>query len=115
MTDYKAISNNLIKKRDDIQQRLNKIKEDIRHSKKPLDADLDEQAVERENDEVLDALDTLLRKEIGQIERALSRIDEGKYESCTFCGNRIASERLIALPYTDCCVSCAAQYGVTYT
>ncbi len=110
MDNYQAVRSNLIRERDDIEHRLKKIKEDIRHSKNPLNANLDEQAVERENDEVLDILDVALHDKVDMIHKALSRIDEGKYEICTLCGNTIPSERLEALPYTDRCVSCASQY-----
>lgn len=108
MKDYNQIRSELDHKRVEVEQRLNKINEDRRHTNKPLDTNLEEQAVERENDEVLDALDITLRKEVEMINTALARMEQGVYDKCALCGIVIPEERLEALPYTDCCVSCAS-------
>lgn len=42
----------------------------------------------------------LLRK----IERALTRMDEGTYGTCSRCGKPIEKARLKALPYVDLCL-----------
>lgn len=75
--------------------------------RQPGDADWQEQATQRENDEVLELLDSQTLKEIEQIKLALRRIDEGQYGKCIHCGQAIASERLQALPFTNTCISCA--------
>ena len=50
-------------------------------------------------------------KELGLIEKALRRINDGTYGSCTHCGNPISPQRLRAIPWAECCVEC--QDGVS--
>lgn len=44
-----------------------------------------------------------------QIEAALQRIEDGSYGRCVKCEARIPVARLEAIPYTPCCVKCAAR------
>ena len=88
-------------------QRLKKIDGDLERKQGALDQDFEEQAVQTENDETLDALDDVTRKELDQIERALSDLDKGKYGKCRHCGCEIGEERMEALPYAILCVACA--------
>ncbi|HEU4948307.1 MAG TPA: TraR/DksA C4-type zinc finger protein [Kribbella sp.] len=46
------------------------------------------------------------RDMLDQIERALSRIDDGTYGVCESCGNAIGKGRLQAFPRATLCVSC---------
>jgi DnaK suppressor protein len=46
------------------------------------------------------------RDMLDQIERALSRIDDGTYGICESCGNAIGKGRLQAFPRATLCVSC---------
>jgi DnaK suppressor protein len=48
-------------------------------------------------------LDAKLR----DVERALSKLDEGTYGVCDACGTLIAAERLDAIPWAVLCVGCA--------
>ncbi|HUG63776.1 MAG TPA: TraR/DksA C4-type zinc finger protein [Gaiellaceae bacterium] len=41
---------------------------------------------------------------LGEIESALSRIDDGTYGLCARCGTPIAPERLEAVPYATLCI-----------
>jgi DnaK suppressor protein len=47
-----------------------------------------------------------IRDLIDQVDRALSRIDEGTYGSCERCGRPIEAARLRALPRTLLCTDC---------
>jgi DnaK suppressor protein len=47
-----------------------------------------------------------LRERIGQVERALDRLDDGQYGWCEKCGNPIPVERLAAFPSATLCVTC---------
>jgi DnaK suppressor protein len=47
-----------------------------------------------------------LRERIGQVERALDRLDDGQYGWCERCGNPIPVERLAAFPSATLCVTC---------
>ncbi len=68
-----------------------------------------EQAVERKNDAVVEALGVRLRDELAAIDAALARVAAGTYESCALCGAAIGAERRAALPLTAVCAECAAQ------
>lgn len=99
----------LLKKRDELEHRLKSITRDVRHEDNPLSGDWEEQAVQRENDEVLDALGNEARRELEQIKHALARIDSGDYPYCSECGEEIMKARLETLPYTSLCVDCAQK------
>lgn len=103
------IKQQLLKKRHDLEQRLRGITRDVRHEDNPLSGDWEEQAVQRESDEVLDALGNEARRELEQIKRALARIDSGDYPYCSDCGEEINKARLETLPYTSLCVDCAQK------
>ena len=92
-----------------LSQRLHKIEGDRRRERNPLDSDWQEQAVTRQNDEVLDSLDAGSHREIEAIQAALKRIDNGTYGTCIACGQPIAPARLEALPYAVNCMVCASR------
>ena len=46
---------------------------------------------------------------IADIDRALSKWDDGTYGICENCGDRIGDARLEALPASTRCVACAAK------
>ena len=105
MKDYKELKLKLELKRDELEDRLRRIRESKR---KPHDKDWSEQATERENDDVVDALGENILVELEQISNALIRIDKNEYNICASCGNDISDERLFALPYTSVCIECAS-------
>lgn len=111
-----SVSNNasrhllLSNNRSELRKRLVRIRSDKQRAEAPLEADFAEQAVQRENDEVLDRLESSVEAELIQIERALSRIDLGQGEVCSECGRAIEAARLSALPYATECVACAKQH-----
>lgn len=64
-------------------------------------ADIASDAFEREKDfSILDQV----QAELADVERALERLDQGTYGTCDACGERIADERLAAVPATRFCV-----------
>lgn len=75
---------------------------------RPLDDDFAEQAVDREDDQALDALESSALAEIDLTRKAIARLDSGSYGLCTSCGNVIAAERLNALPAAAECIHCAS-------
>lgn len=109
MDDYEDIRRDLLEKRRDLLGRIAAIADDAGHVGRPLDPDFEEQAVDLQNEEVLDALDAAARHELDQIERALQRMDRGKYGVCAVCGNEIPPQRLRVLPFTDRCIACATR------
>ncbi len=107
MKEYREVRSHLLDMLEDLDERLGKITDDVRHNDKLLDQDFSEQAVETENDEVLDALGNVARAEVEKIKQAISRIDAGTYGICLLCGEPIKKERLAALPYANYCIKCA--------
>ena len=67
----------------------------------------EEQAVEREGEEVLEDLGDQSVAEIAMIRAALARIDDGSYGVCVSCGEDISEARLDVLPATPYCRNCA--------
>lgn len=50
------------------------------------------------------SIENNVRDLLGKIDRALIRMDEGKYGVCSRCGKPIEKARLRALPYVDLCI-----------
>ncbi|GGY64691.1 TraR/DksA family transcriptional regulator [Marinobacter zhanjiangensis] len=74
-----------------------------------LEADFSEQAVQRQNDEVVDSLESEVREELRQVIHALDRLEDGEGDLCQRCGNTINPERLKVLPWASLCVRCAEE------
>jgi DnaK suppressor protein len=108
MKEYEELRHGLIDMLEELDDRLAKITHDV---KEPLDKDLEEQATQAENDEVLDNLGNAARTEIEMVKQALARIDKGQYGLCLVCGQPISKERLKAIPYSSMCIKCASQAG----
>ncbi len=89
-------------------QRLEAIQRDRTRAHGALDPDFSEQAVQRENDPTLDALDGRGRAALTAIHAALSRIEAGNYGWCVACGSPIALPRLRAEPTADRCIDCSS-------
>ncbi len=104
MVDHEPLKALLLSRRDELTDRLKKIKRDMTRKNS---ADWSEQAQERENDEVIDALGNEATIELHKINKALDRIAEGEYGYCSVCGDEIAEGRLQAMPFTDLCIRCA--------
>lgn len=95
-------------KLEDRLRELNERSKEIDHelSETP-DDDWSENAVESENDEVLEEVGGLAVDEIKKIKLALSKIEAGTYGTCVTCGKKVAEKRLAALPYATQCINCA--------
>ena len=92
-------------RRDELLARLEKVKSDVtsQHS-----ADWSEQAQERQNDEVIEAIGNESREELNKVSLALERIASDEYTTCSRCGGDINIDRLKAVPYTSLCIDCAS-------
>lgn len=69
---------------------------------------MEEQAIELQNDEVVDALEREAEEELRQVMQALGRIEAGEGDTCQVCEEPIGPERLAAVPFTTLCRECAA-------
>jgi DnaK suppressor protein len=52
------------------------------------------------------SLSKVLENDLADIDKALKRIENGKYGICKYCGKEIGEKRLIARPVSSACVSC---------
>ena len=109
MPAMKKLKEELLGQKADIEVRLEKISQEKTREKGPLEADSKEQAVSLQNNEVIDGLDELERKELQQINEALERMDLGTYGTCTECSEQISEKRLVALPFARICVNCSEE------
>jgi len=109
VTELNQIKNKLIKRQIELETRVTAINDDVSHKNQPLSADWAEQAVERENEEVLEALGNASLNELRGIKHALKRIEQGIYFECDSCGDAINKERLKLLSSTELCTSCAEK------
>jgi len=91
-----------------LEHRLSSIKRDVSRSHS---SDSAEQAQERENDEVEEAIGIETEQSLRSVKAALVRLDEGRYGICDGCGENIAPERLAVLPEAVLCVKCAHESG----
>lgn len=107
--NLETVKNELLDRKALLEKRADKVERDASHRDDPLSADFAEQAVERENDDVLSAIGAESRHEIDLINKALHRLEENQYGECEECGNDIDELRLAAVPYADLCIGCAEK------
>lgn len=94
-------------KKAELVSRIESLRKDKFRSGGAISADFEEQAVDIENDEVVDHLESLEVKELEQINSALARIENGQFGICLACGEEISEKRLQAVPHSPICISCA--------
>jgi DnaK suppressor protein len=104
--DQQAIEQQLRAKLADLQRRLELVSTDMTQAHS---ADFEEQAQERENDEVIDVIGTETEKSIAQIEAALEKLAHGSYGICSQCGATVDAKRLESIPEATSCVHCAQR------
>lgn len=107
---HAKIRNALEAREREILSRIQNIDKDKKRTKGPLSADSEEQVVELENNEVLDSIDDITRRELDDIRAALAKIEDGSYGICTSCNKPIPEKRLEALPYAVRCVGCEEEH-----
>jgi len=88
----------------ELQHRISSIHKDFAGGR---DADWAEQAGERENEEVLNALESEAKIEIQHLSNAITRMDNGNYGVCQACGDDISQRRLQVQPAAEKCIQCA--------
>ena len=105
MGKYDALKQKLENRRLELTDRLGRIKGDLA---RPHELDWEEQAQERENDEVLNQLGSDVELELRQINSALDRMKHNEYGLCVNCSAEIPLARLEIKPEATRCVKCAA-------
>ena len=106
MYDTTTLHDQLKHRQNELNSRIENLKKD---AARKASADWSEQAQERENDEVIDALGNSALVELQQIHHALDRMEQGEYGICVDCGENIPEPRLLAMPYALQCIKCASK------
>ena len=92
---------------------LKKLTEDLRNLRNFQNGDSGgdsaDAAFEAGSDEMASQLAEFDARELGQIERALTRLKQGTYGLCEVCQAKIPVARLNALPYTTFCINCQRE------
>jgi DnaK suppressor protein len=73
--------------------------------------DVAEPSLQRQNDELANALLDEARGGLQAVTQALARMEQGVYGRCVKCGEPIQAPRLAAMPTARFCLDCAQQQG----
>ncbi|MFZ5698357.1 MAG: TraR/DksA family transcriptional regulator [Pseudomonadota bacterium] len=104
---YTEQKTRLTAKKAELEERITRLTRDQRHVDEPVEKDFEEQASQRESDDVIDETLRASRIELQQINRALLRMAAGEYGVCSRCGADIGTGRLAAIPEATLCIKCA--------
>ena len=85
MTDVVAHKEALLSRLAELDERIHRIEHEL---ETPHTKDVEDQALEVEGEEVLEALEQQSQSEVVRIQAALKRIREGVYGDCLSCGDR---------------------------
>jgi len=100
------IKNGLLAKKQEIEEELEKTKNESGTEKPEYGDKEDENAAEvaelSDNLSIEDSLEHSLH----DIVKALGRIDDESYGVCKYCGRPIDEKRLLARPVSSACISC---------
>lgn len=101
----------LLARRAELLTRRERLAADRRRDREPLSADAPDRAIQRANDDVIDSIADAVADELRRIDKALSRLESGRYGLCEICLFPIESKRLAAVPYATCCAQCGSETG----
>jgi DnaK suppressor protein len=96
----------LLARRAELQQRSDRVGQDLARQLEPLSPDSDDRAIQLENDESLQAIGEAATREIADIDVALDRLARGLYGVCRICGDDISAARIAAVPHATTCQHC---------
>ncbi len=105
-TSENELKKYLISKKDELSSRIEKLKIERSRDGNPISADFEEQAVEREGEDVLDEIKRIAHSELNDINIALERLEAGTYGICAECGEDIPLARLKIVPMAKYCTDC---------
>lgn len=109
MVNIESLRKSLLAKRAELIDRRDRTRADMHRREGALAADFEEQAVERENDEVLTRISESTVDELVAVNRALMYLAQGSYGKCSVCGAEIDAKRLEARPEAGTCIGCATE------
>ena len=102
-----ALRTTLLARGAELRDRLQRVRSDLKREREPLPRDSDDAAIVRENDDVLEAIESTSARELALIDAALERIEQGVFGLCTRCAGEIDARRLQIVPYASHCRECA--------
>jgi DnaK suppressor protein len=91
-----------------LSERLTRIEAHQMNANREVSRDWQDRANELQNDEVVEALLPMTRREIDRIKQAITRLETGETIACEVCGRAIPEGRLAIVPETRHCAACAA-------
>lgn len=104
MIDYHQFKNLISKRLAELNVRMHDIDAELGHANPK---DLEDQAIDLEDDEVLEGLGVAAQVEVGLLKQALERMKDGTYGVCLECSEEISPERLKAVLHAPLCRRCA--------
>jgi DnaK suppressor protein len=109
--DRKQIRQSIIEQISELETDLEQLEE----SAKPISPDNAYGRLSRmdaiNNKAIVDAALASKRTTLQSYKNTLEKIESDQYGKCVGCGNTIAAERLMSIPYADFCITCAARRG----
>ena len=106
MSEQANIRERLLTLQTELQQRLDRTQSEERQEVEQRE---DSNAQLWEVSEIRDGLNDEAADELRDVNRALARLDAGKYGICLNCGEAIEPQRFEALPSAELCMSCAEK------
>ncbi len=106
MEDFKHVRENLLEMLEGLDERLEKITDNVKQLDEPIANDFPQPAIKRENNGPEDSLVNATRIEMEKIQQAISRIDGGTYGVCLSCGQTIKKVHLSGTPFSSYCSHC---------
>ncbi|MEM8800954.1 MAG: TraR/DksA family transcriptional regulator [Pseudomonadota bacterium] len=96
----------ILQRLDELGVRMGEIETEL---DQPKPRDLSDQAIDLEDDEVLETLGFAAQQETRMLRAALKRCDDGSFGICAVCDEPISEARLEVVPQTQLCRGCAAE------
>jgi len=107
--ELKKFKEQLIRLREELLSLVQKTTENEREYPSSEVGDSIDQAADSSARELLFELNHSERRKLEDIDRALQKIEQGRFGICEKCGDRISRKRLQAVPYAHFCIKCKAR------
>jgi DnaK suppressor protein len=105
--DLNAVRRTLEEEQESIKRRMDSLNLQRKQQNRNLDrGDLAQSYTQLEQDTILADSE---QERLSQIETALEKLDNGRYELCDHCGQPIETGRLEVLPYATLCIRCQSE------
>ncbi len=106
MPDMTHYANLIAARIKELDERIHEVDHELAE---PKTADMNDQAIDLEDDEVLEGLGMAAQKEMMLLNLAIDRIEDGTYGTCKKCDEPISEARLNAVLHAPLCKTCATH------